>query len=176
MAADPVTVGDIPAPLTYGLITGKFISVMADSADAGDTPDMKTLNGTVTIAPNMPVVRVTAADGTSYIAATPNVAAIVVDGNLLGPDGTPLRMLASDSPGINPAGLLYTATFSLKGITAQPPTMTFALPSTGIDLATAATLANAPGTIVVSTQVVRMTQDQYNRTTPNNSTLYVITN
>lgn len=142
---------DIPAPLTYGTVIGRFISILADSSDTGNAPDVVPLTGTVTIAPLMRTFRITS--GTPQIAIASNIEARVVAGQLLGPDGvTPLRILASDTPGITPSPLQYSAQFALNDVSAQPGTIIFTVPSGGtVDLGTLVSIpAVAPVQTVVS--------------------------
>lgn len=144
---------DIPAPLTYGTITGRFISFGADSADAGAAPDIASLNGTVTIVPNVRVARVAASNGLNYIGIQTDITAKIVNGILYGPDGlTALTVLATDTPGLDTENMQYTASFQLQGVAAQPDPITFPLPGgTEVDLAT---VLNLPPTPAVQTVVL----------------------
>ena len=133
---------DIPSPLTYGTVTGRFISILADSADPGEAPDAVPLEGTVTITPNVRLFKL--ADGSVAVAQA--IVARVVAGELRGPDGvTPLRVLATDSPGISPSPVQYNAQIALIGVTAQPAPITFEVPSNGtVDLGTISSVPAAP--------------------------------
>lgn len=134
---------DIPAPLTYGTVVGHFTSILWDTADTGSAPDISDLSGTVTISPNVRVFRILGA--TNYIAIQQNIVAKIVAGVLLAPDGvTPLRIIASDSPGITPSPVQYVAQFALDNASAQPGNLVFQVPSNGtVDLATIVSLAPA---------------------------------
>lgn len=122
---------DLPSGVTYGTITGTFLSVLADSADAGNSPDAIALGGTVTITPVLRNFRITGSSPATVV--TQDIKALIVNGTLLGPDGlTPLRVMASDSPNISPSPVQYTAKFALAGVTNQPPTVTFSVPSGGV--------------------------------------------
>lgn len=134
---------DIPAPLTYGTVVGHFTSILWDTADAGNAPDISDLSGTVTISPNVRVFRILGP--TNYIAIQQNIVAKIVAGVLLAPDGvTPLRIIASDSPGITPSPVQYVAQFALDNASAQPGNLVFQVPSNGtVDLATIVSLAPA---------------------------------
>lgn len=125
---------DLPTGITYGTITGTFLSVLADSADAGNSPDATALGGTVTIAPVLRNFRITGSSPATVV--TQDIKALIVNGALLGPDGvTPLRVMASDSPNLSPSPVQYTAKFALAGVSNQPPTVTFSVPSNGtVDL------------------------------------------
>lgn len=151
---------DIPSPLTYATITGKFVSIMADSNDDGSAPDLTNLSGTVTIVPSVRRIHIIGADdGTgSEIAIAQTVTGQVVDGQLLGPDGvTPLRILATDSPGINPISFQYTASFSLTGAAAQPGTITFnALGGTVVDLTSVIPADSSPAIQTVVSEASRI--------------------
>jgi hypothetical protein len=145
--------GNIPAPLAYGTVTGRFISVLADSGDTGDEPDVVYLNGTVTISPLAKVYRITDSFGVTSMVVSQDIVASVVNGQLLSPDGrTALTLLASNSPGMSPAPLQYSAKFSLNGVNTQPPQVTFNVPiNDTVDLSSGISLPSVPPvqTIVV---------------------------
>lgn len=135
---------NIPSPLTYGTIVGHFASIVGDTADAGVEPDFVPLSGTVTIAPVVRVARI--AGATSYLTVQQDIVGKIVNGVLLGPDGVgPLTVLASDSPGISPSPMQYTATYQLTGVSAQPAPLTFSVPSNdSIDLSELVALPTIP--------------------------------
>lgn len=144
---------DLPNGIAFGTITGTFLTVLADSNDTGNSPDAVALGGTVTITPVLKSFRITGAAPATVV--TQDIKATIVNGTLLGPDGvTPLRVMASDSPNISPSPVQYTAKFALTGVTNQPPTITFSVPSNGtVDLSTVITLpAVAPVQTIVSEQ------------------------
>lgn len=144
---------DLPNGIAFGTITGTFLTVLADSSDTGNSPDAVALGGTVTITPVLKSFRITGAAPATVV--TQDIKATIVNGTLLGPDGvTPLRVMASDSPNISPSPVQYTAKFALTGVTNQPPTITFSVPSNGtVDLSTVITLpAVAPVQTIVSEQ------------------------
>lgn len=143
---------DIPAPLTYATIVGRFISILADSSDVGNAPDIVNLSGSVTITPTVRRIHINSTPPMSAIAQT--IVAQVVNGELLGPDGSnPLRILATDSPGINPSAFQYTASFALEGVAAQPLTVTFNAPGgTEVDLTTVIGVDPSPAIQYVTTE------------------------
>jgi hypothetical protein len=115
---------DIPAPLTYGTVTGHFISILADTADVGNYPDILGITGSVTITPTIKSFHIS-----GYLVAYETITATIVGGELRAPDGiTPLRILATDSPGLSPSPFQYVARFALNNVTVQPPPVTFSLP------------------------------------------------
>jgi hypothetical protein len=135
---------DAPAPLTYGTVVGHFISLLGDSIDAGSAPDVLYRNGTVTISTNVKTLRISG--DVNYLAAQEDIVAQIVNGELLAPDGlTPLRLLATDSPGVSPTPFQYTAQFSLTGVKVQPAPVTFSLPGgSTVDLSATISVPPAP--------------------------------
>lgn len=151
---------DIPSPLTYATITGRFVSIMADSNDDGSAPDLVTMSGTVTITPSIRRIHIIGADdgSGSEIAIAQTINATVVNGQLLGPDGvSALNILATDSPGINPTAFQYTASFSLTGAAVQPATITFNAPGgTVVDLSSVIPADSAPAVQTVVSDATRI--------------------
>lgn len=120
---------DIPAPLTYGTVTGSFYEILPDSADGGVAPDFTPLNGVLSIVPNVNVFQVISGSqaGSLITQATPFVGKIV-NGAVFAADGvSPFTLLATDSPGIQPTPFQYTASFTLTtGQTVDPVTFNLA--------------------------------------------------
>lgn len=151
-----LTLPDLPAPLAFGTVVGTFISVLADSSDSGNSPDATYLSGTVSITPTVRTFRITG--DTPRTVVTQVINAQVVNGQLLGPDGvTPLRIMASESPNISPARVQYTAKFALKGVAAQPDSVTFDVPANGtIDLSTVIPMPPAAPIVTVVSEESRI--------------------
>lgn len=141
---------DVPAEISYGQITGRFVTFRADGPDAGDTPDEVPLSGTVTLTPSVNLVRFPTLDP-PRIAAISSITAQVVSGELKSPDGTGgLFVIATDQPLGQPDTVQWKATFNLAGASTQPAPVTFNVPAGGVvDLVTVIPAAPAPGTVTV---------------------------
>lgn len=125
---------DIPSEMTWGRIRGNFGALNADSADAGLVPDLDPVQGTVTLTPRLALVKILSIP---MIAVAKTVVCRIVDGKMIGPDGTnEVRVVASDSPGIEPYPLQWDVRINIVGATQQPAPMIIDVPSGGVvDLA-----------------------------------------
>lgn len=127
---------DIPYPMTWGTIKGSFGAITADSSDAGLVPDLETVQGSVTITPRIPLVKIYDPED-PMIAIAKVIQCRIIEGKLIGPDGmAEVRVVASDSPGIEPTPLQYDVRMTITGATQQPAPITIDVPTGGVvDLA-----------------------------------------
>lgn len=127
---------DIPSPMTWGTITGNFGALYADGPDVGVVPDLQTVSGTVTVTPRLSLVKILSIP---MIAVAKTIQCQIVEGVLIGPDGTPgVRVVASDSPGIEPSPLQWEIRIQITGATTQPAPSVINVPTGAIvDLALA---------------------------------------
>lgn len=141
---------DVPDQISYGEVTGRFVSFRADGPDAGEVPDEVPLSGTVTLTPSVNLVRFPTLEP-PRIAAISSVTAQVVSGNLKAPEGTGgLFVIATDQPLGQPDKVQWKATFNLAGAVVQPGSVTFDVPAGGVvDLTTVIPATPAPGTVTV---------------------------
>lgn len=148
---------NIPAPLTYGTVVGMFASVLGDSADTGAEPDVVYLAGAITFTPAV-AVAVAAEASPPLTLVRQAIICTVVAGVLTGPDGQPgVHLLASDSPGVTPTGVLWRAAFALEGVASQPPAFSFELPGgSTLDLATLVPVAAQSGVTVQVSEASRL--------------------
>lgn len=127
---------DIPSPLTWGTVRGNFGALNADSSDPGPVPDLDTVQGSVTLTPRLALVRILN-PANPMIAIAKTVTCAITNGVLIGPDGLPdVRVVATDSPGFEPAPLQWDVRINIVGATLQPSPMTINVPGGGVvDLA-----------------------------------------
>lgn len=102
------------APYQTGLVVGRFLSVVADSADDTDQePEIVPMSGTVAFTPQVSAVKVV--EGTD-VPATVNVAPVSAtldsEGYLSRNGQRGIRLLATDGP-TNPTGFTYQVSFAL---------------------------------------------------------------
>ncbi len=104
---------NLPTAVKLSTVTGWFTQAVADSADAGQAPDMLPMLGTVTFTPNVERAKIpTALPQPMILFPRPIVCGLDDQGFLLGPDGTRDVMIAATGE-IIPS---YTVTFELEGI------------------------------------------------------------
>lgn len=122
--------------MTWGTVTGNFGALNADSNDAGQAPDLEPVSGTVTLTPRLPLVKILDLT-TPIIAINKTVTCQIINGVLVGPDGTPgVRVVATDSPGIEPFPLQWDVRININGASVQPAPMTVDIPGgTTVNLA-----------------------------------------
>lgn len=147
---------DIPSPMTWGTIRGNFGAMNADGPDAGLAPDLEPVQGTVTLTPRLPLVKIYSIP---MIAVAKTIQCRIIDGRLIGPDNNPdVRVVASDSPGIEPSPLQWDVRINILGATQQPAPMTINVPSGGVvDLAL---VVPSPPAVPVVTVVTEETKVQ----------------
>lgn len=103
---------NLPSKVSYGTVTGTFISAEIDSADADQNPDAVYIGGKVTFKPS--AASIIDAYDKAIILPKPIVATIdVADGVLKGPDGTAgINLIATDSTYLNPVDFTWNASFT----------------------------------------------------------------
>lgn len=107
----------IETSLKYATVVGRFVSITGDSPDDDDNnPDIVPLQGTVTFTAKPKAVFGVGADGEPVTINTRRrIVARLDDQGYLTVNGVRgVRLLANDSPGINPAGFTYHVSFSLN--------------------------------------------------------------
>lgn len=102
------------APYQTGLIVGRFLSVVADSADDTDQePEVVPMSGTVTFTPQVSAVKVVeGADVPATVNVAPVSATLDSEGYLSRNGQRGIRLLATDGP-TNPTGFTYQVSFAL---------------------------------------------------------------
>lgn len=105
----------LAVPYKTGLVTGRFLCVVADSPeDLDQEPEVVPMAGTVTFRPNVSHVKVTSGDdGPVTVSLAPITATIDSNGYLSRNGQRGIRLLASDGP-TNPTGFSYQVGFSLS--------------------------------------------------------------
>jgi len=150
-------VADIPSPLTWGTIVGNFGALNADTNDPGQVPDLDLVGGQVTITPRLPLVKILDT-AVPMIAINKTIQCTIVNGVLIGPDGQPgVRVVASDSPGIEPFPLQWEVRITINGATTQPAPMVINVPGGQIvNLAVVIPVSPAPPTVTVVSEQSKM--------------------
>lgn len=142
------------APLGYGRVKARFVAGVADSADAGDAPDVVPLTGSVTFNLSAVSLRVVSAvPDPATIHPRPITVALDSDGYIVQNGSRLVSLLATDDPATNPTGLQWTVSFNLRtleGDSVPAPPWNFELPRDAVvDLTEVAPLAvPAPNTII----------------------------
>ena len=107
--------------LPYCTVTGTFVAVDADSADADSFPDVQPLNGTITLTPTTNAGRVDDA-----FAQILPITVRVFGGQIVDDEDLPgVRILATDA-NIGVADWAWRASFKLDGLSLDP--LTFKAP------------------------------------------------
>lgn len=110
---------NIPANLTYGTVTGRFLLAYTDSDDVGLELDFTAAKGTVLFTPSAPYI-VNPEFDLTFMPATIECT-LDVEGYLIGPDTTRgVRLLATDIVGNNPSGWTWRVDFRLTDQTDTP--------------------------------------------------------
>lgn len=147
---------DIPSPMTWGTVRGNFGALNADSSDAGLAPDLDVVQGTVTLTPRVPLVKILNPLN-PMIAIAKTVNCSIINGVLIGPDGSPdVRVVASDSPGFEPAPLQWDVRIQITGASVQPAPMIIDVP--GGKVVDLALVVPSPPAIPVVTVVTEETK------------------
>ena len=156
---------DVPAPVLWGTVTGRLIHLWADLGDEGDTPDALLATGTVTFTPVAAVVR-GVETSPKFIGIKKEIVCPVVEGWLCRPGtpttGTPpeeakgIRLVASDSPGIQPSRLQWQVTFKINGAVVQPPSVPIEVFSGQVLDLSEVVPSDTPGVITVVTEETRL--------------------
>lgn len=144
---------DVPGVVKYGKVVGHFVSFVADTDDSGNVPDEVPLTGTVTLTPNVPIMKfpTTSPPRTAFLGP---IICRLIDGHLTAPNSqTPgVWLTASEQPDGSPSNVQYTATFQLTGVSsgAQPSPIIFEVPPDGeVDLTLIIPETPDPGTVIV---------------------------
>jgi hypothetical protein len=141
------------SPLTYGKVTGRFLAVVADTADAGSNPDAVPLQGTVTFRASIPAALVaTASPSPATVVPAPVVTTLDVDGDLSLDGVKGVYLVATDDAALNPSDFTYLVSFNLTlaGNPVTYPSFSIAVPAGSIsDLATLAPVPASPGNAIV---------------------------
>ncbi len=158
---------NVPAVVNYGKVRGYFVEFLADTADVGDEPDQRPLNGVVTLTPSVGSVKWAGTEPPRIAALSP-VFCPVWNGYLC-PPGTPdpgiggvpaktyVSITASEQPFGNPDVFAWTASFQLGGITSQPESVTFLLePGGDVNLVQVQSEAAPTGTVIVVSEESRL--------------------
>lgn len=158
---------DAPNEVLRGKIIASLYEFIADSND-NEQPDLKGLNGTVTLSPTVKFVRLPDL-ATPFTAMAGQIVCPVIEGQLYAPGTTANETIGSNpkAPGVwvisttqpsaQPSTFQWTATFVLKGMAQAPQPVTFNLENgETVDLTTV-----VPTTPQVSTVYV-VTKADYN--------------
>ena len=153
---------DVPTPVAYGQVTGRFVSYYADTADAGNVPDESPLTGEVVLTPLVSVTRWPTAAPPRMAIAQP-VTCPVVDGTLMSPEGvTPgVYVIATDQPSGNPTVVQWRASFTFTGVSSPPTPVVFNVPTNGVvDISvTPPVTPDPPVTYVVTYEDARVAEE-----------------
>ena len=102
------------SPLTYGQVVGRFLAIVGDSIDSGDSPDAVPFTGTVTFTPALTRAQVASAEpDPAVIVPMPVVVPLDTSGYLSWAGQTGVHLLATDDESINPTGFTYSVSFQL---------------------------------------------------------------
>lgn len=150
---------NIPSPLTYGTLVAFFIKPYADSADAGSEPDLLPVTGSIILTPVVGLMR-GAASSPKFIALSVPIECPIIDGYLCSPGSTTsdivnqgVRVIATDSAGLNPSPVQYIVSFNLDDVPNQPPALTIDIPAgTTTDLSTVIP-SETPGVVTVVSEL-----------------------
>lgn len=130
---------DLPSNMSYGTVTGQFVTSVIDTADAGRDPDMTPCVGTISFHPNATrVINTGALPNPLTIFNKDITTSLDSSGYIVGPDGVRgIKLIASDDPDISPTMFSYSVTINLVGV--SPLSFSFMLPGGAtIDLTTVA--------------------------------------
>lgn len=140
---------------TSGLVVGRFLCVIADSAsDLDQEPEVIPMSGTVTFRPSVSTVKITDnVNGPATVSLAPVSAEIDADGYLSRNGQRGIRLLASDGP-TNPSGFSYQVIFNLslgrgQAAVAYPEFSIMVPAETTTDLTIAAPVSSTGGTPTV---------------------------
>ena len=140
----------LPANITYGTVTGRFITAIGDTAgDVDALPEAVSAAGTITFTPQTSY----AMDYSAGVVIIPKPVIAVLDsqGYLTSPGNTAIRavtLVASDNAALNPQNWTYTVTFNLAGVTL--PSFDLQIKGgTQIDLATYTPVPTSAGVSVI---------------------------
>lgn len=108
-----------PTKLPVGRVVGQFALVSADTNDAGWEPQFTGVVGTVLFTCTATPLPIRFIDTGHTIGLVPTEVAAQFDseGNLIGVDGEPLVLLATDSVKLNPTDFNWKVTFNLTDVT-----------------------------------------------------------
>lgn len=143
-----------PENYTYGTVVGRFLSSIADSADADRYPDVIPATGKVVFTPNATYYKNTAWPATfinTPIEGTLDAAGFLVDNR-----GAPgVVLMATDHPDISPSGWTYKVTMTINGRQFTP----FDIKVEGgqtIDLTTVMPASTSAGAITIVSEASRI--------------------
>jgi hypothetical protein len=139
----------LPAAVQYGQVTWTAVSAVADSADPDAAPDAVPVTGSVTFTPSARVLLAAGVQPVTVFATSPSYD-LDSAGVLRDSSGRPaVTLVATDSPGLNPAGWTWTASYRLNDGLVRG-SFSFALPAGAtVDLTTVAPVSAANGVPVV---------------------------
>ncbi len=156
------TTTDVPDVVTYGQIVGHFVSFLADSADAGNVPDERTLSGKAILQPLVTF--------TQWPTATPPRMAVVerlecpiVNGDLCAPGSTTpgVFVVATAQPAGQPSTIQWQASLVFDGVATQPAPVIFDVPAGGVvDLSVVVPTTPQPPIVVVVSHEDRVAAEQ----------------
>lgn len=142
---------DVPTEIGYGEVVGRFVKFTADTADPGSTPNEVPLTGSVLLIPMTQFMRWPTVDPPRLAVAVP-LDCPVVNGDLCAPGTTSpgVHLVATDQPLAHPTLIQWRATFHLAGVSAQPASVVFNVPTGGVvDLALVVSVPPEPPAILV---------------------------
>jgi hypothetical protein len=147
--AQPATTGPLPANVSYGTITGRFLTAVADSPDDVDrNPEgLPATDLSIRFTPNLvpAVVRDASATPPTIFALSDVVATVGPTGDLIGPDGAAgVRLVASTGTALDPSGWTWRVTLSSLSF----PAMSFSFgldPGQSVELASVVQVPASPG-------------------------------
>lgn len=143
------------APLTYGIVKGRYVDLVGDLTDPDAEPDVIPLKGTVTFRLSAEELKVTTATpAPASVHASEVVATLDSQGYLSRNDLRTVALQATNDPATNPTNLQWSVSFDLwtqddRWVERQP--FSFALPAGAtVDLIQVAPLLTpAPNTIII---------------------------
>lgn len=156
----------------YGTVTGRVVTALADTADAGSLPDMGVPIGLVRFTPSIPYIRKPGSDadgGPAIILPDAISCPINATGYLTNPGNpseTSVKLLATDNPATAPINWEYIVEFQLNTGT-RIPTQRIQVPgNTTRDLAVVIATASEPlvsvsTAISLATSANDLAQDAY---------------
>jgi hypothetical protein len=162
---------DLPANVSYGTVTGKFIKAIGDTADALFLPDAVPASGTVTFDPAP--ARLVDAGGAPAVTIFLSTISCTLDaaGVLVSPGGgTGVTLVATDDPDLNPTGWTYGVSIAITG----EDVITFSMAVPGgstVDLSTLVPLASTGGltTVLIPVSIVVALSDETTTITTGNA-------
>lgn len=139
----------LPTPITYGTVTGRFVQAILDGPDADDNPDSQPISGTVTFTPSVPAVLVGAGTVPTTVLGAPIAVTLDADGSFTA------KLVATDNPDTRPTGWTYEAKFTFDSTSYKA--FSLSVPAGSItDLTLAAPTPSTPGTVTIVNEQTRL--------------------